>query len=79
MLFRSILSSEELRAIARRLDATPLSGFEQEEGGVLEKACEDLRALLARTERAAFGLSDELQRRFFTHAATPAPVGIDAA
>ena len=34
--------------------------------------------LLGRTERAAFGLSDDLQRRFFTHAGTPAPVGIEA-
>jgi uncharacterized alpha-E superfamily protein len=52
-----LVSSDELRAIARRLHATPLSGFEQDEGEALEKACADLRAMLVRTERAAFGLS----------------------
>ena len=37
-----------------------------------------MAALLARVERAAYELSDELQRRFFTHAGTPAPLGIGA-
>ena len=57
---------------------SPLEGFEPESGDVLEAACADLAALLGRAEQAAFRLNDELQRRFFSHAGTPAPFGRNA-
>lgn len=63
--------STELRGLS-------LEGFELESGERLAAACEHLAELLERVERAVYGFSDELQRRFFTHAATPAPIGIDA-
>jgi uncharacterized circularly permuted ATP-grasp superfamily protein/uncharacterized alpha-E superfamily protein len=69
---------DEMQSIALALRAAPLAGFEPESGGVLEAACADLAALLSRAERAAFALSDDVQRRFFTHAGTPAPLGVDA-
>jgi uncharacterized alpha-E superfamily protein len=55
-----------------------LEGLEADANDVVEAACADLAMLLGRIERAAFGLSDRVQRRFFTHAETPAPVGIEA-
>jgi hypothetical protein len=64
-----------LGPLARALRTAPLEGFEPEGGAALEKACADLAALLELARGAAFGLSDELQRRFFTHAGTPAPLG----
>lgn len=63
-----------LREALRR---TALVGFEPAAGEELEAACASLAQQLAQTERAAFGLSDELQRRYFTHAATPAPLGLE--
>jgi len=65
----------DFKPLAVALRADPLAGFEPESGAALERACTDLAALLVRVRRAAFGLSDELQRRFFTHAGTPVPLG----
>ena len=42
-------------------------------------AAEALGKLLDRCERAAYDLSDEAHRRFFTHAGTPVPLGIEGA
>ncbi len=64
-----------LGPLADALRAFPLAGFEAESGAELKIACADLASLLERARSAAFGLSDELQRRFFTHAGTPAPLG----
>jgi uncharacterized alpha-E superfamily protein len=69
---------ELLEPVRLALRAVGLDGFEQEAGPTVEAAAKNLAALLGRAERAAFGLSDELQRRFFSHAGTPAPVGIGA-
>lgn len=70
------VSGEELGSLMGALRSLSLAGFEPESGELLEGACNDLSGLLARAERVAFKISDELQRRFFTHAGTPAPVGI---
>jgi uncharacterized circularly permuted ATP-grasp superfamily protein/uncharacterized alpha-E superfamily protein len=72
------LSSELLQPVVRALRAVALSGFEQESGPALEGACSELAATLFHAERVAYQLSDELQRRFFSHAGTPAPLGIGA-
>ncbi len=64
-----------LGPLADALRTAPLEGFEPEGGPALEAACADLAARLELARGAAFGLSDELQRRFFTHAGTPAPRG----
>lgn len=69
------VSADVLGPLLGTVRTAPLDGFEPEEGSVLEAACADLALLLGRTERAAVGLSDELQRRFFSHAGTPAPLG----
>jgi len=69
------VAGETLGPIGDALAKAPLAGFEAESGEVLEKACVELGALLQRTEYAAYGVSDELQRRFFTHAGTPVPLG----
>jgi uncharacterized circularly permuted ATP-grasp superfamily protein/uncharacterized alpha-E superfamily protein len=53
-----------------------LSAFDPDSGGDVEAECTKLAELLLRVERGAFSLSDELGRQFFTHTATPAPVGI---
>ena len=71
------VSANVLAPLAQELRDVSLEGFEPETGEILEAACADLAALLHRAERAAFGISDHLQRRFFTHAGTPAPVGIE--
>jgi uncharacterized circularly permuted ATP-grasp superfamily protein/uncharacterized alpha-E superfamily protein len=70
------LSTDELGPLIASLRTLPLVGFEPESGEVLEAACANLAALLGRAEQVAYAVSDDLQRRFFTHAATPAPVGI---
>jgi hypothetical protein len=70
------VSLDELRGFAERLRSAPLSGFEPEAGEMVEAACADLGVLLGGVERAAYAVSDGLQRRFFSHAATPAPLGI---
>jgi uncharacterized circularly permuted ATP-grasp superfamily protein/uncharacterized alpha-E superfamily protein len=67
-----------LGPLAAALVGTALVGFEPESGDVLEAACAELAALLNGAERVAYGVSDELHRRFFTHAGTPAPVGVGA-
>ncbi len=64
--------------LAQRLRTFPLAGFEPASGDVLEAACAALGAILGESERYAYGVSDDLQRRFFTHAGTPAPLGIGA-
>jgi uncharacterized circularly permuted ATP-grasp superfamily protein/uncharacterized alpha-E superfamily protein len=65
--------SGALAPLAELLRNARLEGFEAESGEELEVACADLARLLARVERAAYGVSDGLQRRFFTHAGTPTP------
>ena len=65
-----------LGPLAKALRGMSLAGFEPEGGAALEAACVDLARLLDAARAAAFGLSDELQRRFFTHAGTPAPLGV---
>ncbi len=69
------VSGDVLGPLSLLLRAVSLEGFEPEEGSVLEVSCASLAELLGRAERAAVGLSDELQRRFFSHAGTPAPLG----
>jgi len=68
----------ELGPLTDALRDVPLVGFEPAAGAVLEEACASLAELLARAERLAYSLSDELHRRFFSHAATPVPLGIEA-
>ena len=60
-------TGDELGAVIAALRNLPLTGFEPEKGEELEKACRDLAALLDRSERLAYSVSDDLQRRFFTH------------
>jgi uncharacterized circularly permuted ATP-grasp superfamily protein/uncharacterized alpha-E superfamily protein len=62
--------------LAEALSSIDMEGFEHESGEALELAAADLAERMHRAREAAFGLSDELQRRFFTHAGTPAPLGI---
>jgi uncharacterized circularly permuted ATP-grasp superfamily protein/uncharacterized alpha-E superfamily protein len=71
-------STELLAPLLRTLRGASLAGFEQESGDGLDESCHGLAAFLFRVERAAYELSDELQRRFFSHAGTPAPLGIGA-
>ena len=70
------VSTEDLSPLIVGLRTLPLVGFEPESGEVLEAACANLAQLLERAEHVAYAISDDLHRRFFTHAATPAPVGI---
>lgn len=67
---------ESLSPLAVAFRDAPLSGLEAEGGPTLEAACAHVVMLLERAEHVAFALADELQRRFFSHAASPAPVGI---
>ena len=67
-----------LESLVEALGRAPLDGFEPESGEVLEAACVELEASLNLAERAANGVSDELRRRFFTHAGTPAPLSTRA-
>lgn len=60
-------TGDEIGAVIAALRNLPLTGFEPERGEELERACRDLAALLERSERLAYSVSDELQRRFFTH------------
>lgn len=66
------VSSGALAPLAETLRDTSLAGFEAESGETLEAACAELAGLLQQVERAAFAVSDELQRRFFSHAGSPA-------
>ena len=66
-----------LAALGLELRRAPLEGLEPEEGEEVERAAEVLGRLLDRCERAAYDLSDEVHRRFFTHAGTPVPLGIE--
>lgn len=65
--------------VAAALMSTSLSGFEAESGITLERACTALATLLDQAEHTALDLSDDVQRRFFNHADSPAPVGVDLA
>jgi hypothetical protein len=67
-----------LAPLVEALAQAPLEGFEPESGAELEAACAELAARLALAERIAYEISDDLQRRFFTHAGTPAPLGLGA-
>lgn len=67
-----------LAPLALELRRARLDGFEPESGEVLEGACLELAQRLGRIEQVGFSLSDEVQRRFFTHAGTPVPLGIEA-
>jgi uncharacterized circularly permuted ATP-grasp superfamily protein/uncharacterized alpha-E superfamily protein len=57
----------ELSALIAALRNLPLAGFEPEKGEDLEGACKSLAGVLERAERLAYSVSDDLQRRFFTH------------
>jgi uncharacterized alpha-E superfamily protein len=70
------VSTEDLGPLIATLRTLPLVGFEPESGEVVDAACANLITLLGRAEQIAYAVSDDLQRRFFTHAATAAPVGI---
>jgi uncharacterized alpha-E superfamily protein len=70
------VATEDLSPLIATLRTLPLVGFEPESGEVVEAACSNLATHLERAEHVAYAISDDLQRRFFTHAATPAPVGI---
>jgi uncharacterized circularly permuted ATP-grasp superfamily protein/uncharacterized alpha-E superfamily protein len=72
------VSVASLESSSRALSRVSLAGFEPESGAVLERSCRELAELLEHVERSVFALSDDLQRQFFTHTATPAPVGIGA-
>ncbi|MFO0615645.1 MAG: circularly permuted type 2 ATP-grasp protein [Polyangiaceae bacterium] len=70
------LSSDPLMDAARALSEGGLREFDTDEPAPLDAACRRLSALLADAERVAFATSDDIQRRFFTHAGTPTPLGI---
>jgi len=70
------VSTDDLGPLIAALRTLPLVGFEPESGEVVDAACANLLVLLQRAEQVAYEISDDLQRRFFTHAATPASVGI---
>lgn len=72
------ISTEPILRLRGQLREVPLYELEPEGGEELERACSELSQLTARLERVAYALSDDLQRRFFTHAKTPAPLGIAA-
>ena len=67
-----------LPALGLELRRSPLDGFEPESGEVVDKAAAQLAKLLERAEKAAYDVSDEVQRRFFSHAGSPVPTGIEA-
>lgn len=63
----------DLRAVRGALEAVDLAAFEPEQGEALEAACAALAGSLGAARSTAFQLSDDLHRRFFSHAGTPAP------
>ncbi len=65
----------ELRALAGELAAIDLAAVAAHDEAAIEEVCQTFSRLLAEVRAAAFRLSDELQRRFFSHAGTPAAVG----
>jgi uncharacterized circularly permuted ATP-grasp superfamily protein/uncharacterized alpha-E superfamily protein len=65
-----------LREALAGVAAVSLAAFEAEDGPALDAACASLGALLAAVRAAAFRLSDDLHRQFFSHAGTPAPLGL---
>jgi hypothetical protein len=62
----------ELRRLGVVLGATDLATFEPP----AETACASLQKLLQGVREAGFALSDALARQFFSHAGTPAPLGL---
>jgi len=63
----------ELRALGKRLADVDLAAFEALDSPSLESACDKLATLLGEVRSAAFKLSEELHRQFFSHAGTQAP------
>lgn len=61
------------------LEAFDLSGFDDDAPEVLDRASEVLADTLAEVERTAYAVSDEIGRRFFSHAGSPAPLGVSDA
>ncbi len=66
-------TGDELGGLIAALRNLPLVGFEPEKGEELEKACRNLAEILERAERLSYAVSDDLQRRFFTHTRHGAP------
>jgi len=67
-----------LASLALGLRRFSLDGFEPESGETVDHACVELAKVLERVEATAFDVSDEIQRRFFTHAGSPVPLGFEA-
>ena len=63
-------ASAALTDVAAALGAFPLDAL-AEDGNALVAAKKELGSLLARAERAGYALSDELSRRYFSHAGAP--------
>ncbi|MBK8256102.1 MAG: circularly permuted type 2 ATP-grasp protein [Polyangiaceae bacterium] len=72
----SPMPEAELRGAIEKLASSDLRAFEAVEPEKVDQACATLAAGLAHARGVAFDLSDVLHRRFFSHAATPAPVGV---
>ena len=64
-----------LSAALAALRDTRVESFDTDDRMSLEHACADLADTLGKAREAAFSVSDELARRFFSHAGSPAPVG----
>lgn len=72
-------AGQRLDGTLAALEAFDLSGFDSDAPDLLDRASEVLADVLAEVERTAYAVSDEIGRRFFSHAGTPAPVGVDDA
>lgn len=72
----SEMPGAELRALGEALSTLDLAAFDPEGDGSIEPAAAALARLLADVRAAAFRLSDDLHRRFFSHAGTPVPLGL---
>ena len=70
------MPDSELRGLGLELTALDLAAASARGDEAIEEICRTLTGLLAEVRAAAFRLSDELQRRFFSHAGTPAVLGI---
>jgi uncharacterized circularly permuted ATP-grasp superfamily protein/uncharacterized alpha-E superfamily protein len=72
-----LLAPEEsfagIRKLGKELSDFPLDAL-ADDGVAVGHACAKLADLLGRVERASYVLSDDLSRRFFSHAASAAPV-----
>jgi uncharacterized circularly permuted ATP-grasp superfamily protein/uncharacterized alpha-E superfamily protein len=65
-----------LSAVLATLREPWVAAFDTDDRLALEEACATLAVTLGRAREAAFALSDELARRFFSHAGSPASVGL---